>query len=89
MVLVIILFVPGLLATAVLLDIATAGNVILVQIGKKVGSFLSAPMTIAPFLFLTFIQGPLPEELGWRGYALDQLQARWSALVSSLILGVI
>ncbi len=87
--LVIILFVPGLLATAVLLDVATAGNVVLVQIGKKVGSFLSAPMTIAPFLFLTFIQGPLPEELGWRGYALDQLQARWSALVSSLILGAI
>lgn len=32
------------------------------------------------------IMGPLSEELGWRGYALDRLQAQWSPLVSSLIL---
>jgi CAAX protease family protein len=87
--LVIVLFVPALLATAVLLDVASAGNDVLLQISKKVASFLSAPTTIAPFLFLTFIQGPLPEELGWRGYALDQLQIRRNALVSSLILGAI
>jgi membrane protease YdiL (CAAX protease family) len=28
-------------------------------------------------------------ELGWRGYALDRLQSRWNALVSSLILGIL
>jgi membrane protease YdiL (CAAX protease family) len=32
--------------------------------------------------------GPLAEEFGWRGFALDQLQSKWSALVSSLVLGV-
>ncbi len=34
------------------------------------------------------ITGPLSEELGWRGFALDQLQAKWNSLVASLILGL-
>jgi len=36
-----------------------------------------------------FFIGPFPEELGWRGYVLDRLQAKWNALGSSLILGVV
>ena len=32
--------------------------------------------------------GPLPEEMAWRGYVLDGLQARWNALIASLILGI-
>lgn len=35
------------------------------------------------------IVGPISEEPGWRGYALDRLKARFSPLVASLILGVI
>jgi membrane protease YdiL (CAAX protease family) len=38
-------------------------------------------------LFLVFMVGALGEELGWSGYALDRLQARWSALQSALLLG--
>jgi membrane protease YdiL (CAAX protease family) len=34
------------------------------------------------------VVGPLAEELGWRGFALDGLQSKWSALVSSLVLGI-
>jgi membrane protease YdiL (CAAX protease family) len=36
-----------------------------------------------------FILGPLSEEIGWRGYALDRLQTKWNALTSSLILGLV
>jgi membrane protease YdiL (CAAX protease family) len=41
------------------------------------------------YLFVELTFGALSEELGWRGYALDELQSRWSALKSSLVLGFI
>jgi uncharacterized protein len=40
-------------------------------------------------LLFTLFSGPIAEELGWRGFALPRLQAKYNALVSSLILGVI
>lgn len=45
---------------------------------KLLGSFI-------PLLIL----GPLSEEIGWRGYALERLQTRWNALTSSLIVGLV
>jgi membrane protease YdiL (CAAX protease family) len=41
------------------------------------------------FLFVEFTFGAVSEELGWRGYALDELQTRWNALTSSLVLGLV
>ena len=43
---------------------------------------------INSFMIL-FIGGPIAEEFGWRGYALDKIQNKFNALASSLILGVI
>lgn len=42
---------------------------------------------IVPFFFIDFIANG--EEIGWRGYVLPRLQSRHSALVSTIILGVI
>ncbi len=49
--------------------------------------FLANPLSIIPFAAFILLYGPLPEELGWRGWVLDRLQLRYNALVSSLILG--
>ena len=45
-------------------------------------------LLISLFLFALFVLvfGPLPEEIGWRGYLLDTLQERHDALGGSLIL---
>ncbi len=40
-------------------------------------------------VFVQLFSGPLSEEAGWRGFALPRLEARYNALVSSLILGVL
>ena len=76
-------FVPGILGIAAfLLDTFVSG---------RPPSFMwSTNFQAFPIIFLVvFIGGSLGEELGWRGYALDRLNARFSADVANLILGLL
>jgi uncharacterized protein len=45
---------------------------------------LAIPAIIVFYLFF----GPIPEEMGWRGYALDRLQERMGPWMGSLLLGL-
>src|SRR5690625_500914 len=51
-------------------------------------SFTSVGILIFAFLD-NLVRGPLGEELGWRGYALNELQKKYSPLKSALIVGVL
>jgi uncharacterized protein len=57
------------------------------------GPALPAPPLAAwfsiPILVIVLLIPALSEEVGWRGYALPQLQARANALTASMILGII
>lgn len=47
------------------------------------------PASLIAMMAFTLIIGPLPEEIGWRGYLLDHLQTRWQALSAGLIVGLL
>lgn len=83
---VILLMFPALNTIATLLSVATGGPQPAVETATRL---LTNPLSFIPYLLFLFVFGPLPEELGWSGYALDGLQSRRSALASSLIIGVI
>lgn len=68
------------------------GVIVLVSIINKTSLFsvINASATVIVLGFFNMlIRGPLGEELGWRGYALGQLQKKHSPLRSSLIISVV
>lgn len=52
-------------------------------------NYFRNPLSLVPFALFTFLFGPLPEEMAWRGYALDRLQSRMNPFWSSVVLGFI
>lgn len=81
---VVLLTVPLVTAVAALLDVLGGGSGAQLEV-----RFQSGLLSILPFALFTLFFGPVPEELGWRGYALDGLLERHSALVASVILGAL
>jgi len=72
---------PALVALAFAVDLALGGRP--PALAADAGS-LSTVLAVA---FFVFWFGPLPEEMGWRGFALDRLQLRMTPLRASLVLG--
>jgi membrane protease YdiL (CAAX protease family) len=72
---------PALVALAFAADVALGGS--LPPMRPELGSASAA----LGLLFFTFWFGPLPEEIGWRGFALDRLQRGMAPLRASLVLG--
>ncbi len=74
------------LAMILVVALPTLGQLLIIRLlGQNFNymAFLTQLGSAIPLIIL----GPLSEELGWRGYALDRLQTRWNALVSSILLG--
>lgn len=84
--LIILLFVPVLNSLSALIDLLLGGTGAVW--GETLVNFNSNPLGLVfSALFASLI--PFIEELGWRGYVLDRLQASHSALMSSLIIGIL
>jgi membrane protease YdiL (CAAX protease family) len=81
---------PAIFISAVLLNAAltqTAIDFSTVIAHNIFGAAANLPIYVLPFfVFDAMANG---EEMGWRGYVLPRLQAKHSALVSSLILGAV
>jgi membrane protease YdiL (CAAX protease family) len=74
---------PGIVALAFTADLGFGGSLPSLQPQMDSLSALSS------LLFFVFWFGPFPEELGWRGFALDRMQSGMTALNASLVLGAV
>jgi len=76
------------LAAIAVVILSTLGQLLIIHLLGQTFNYMGFVIQLPSFIPLIII-GPLSEELGWRGYALDRLQTKWNALTSSIILGTL
>jgi uncharacterized protein len=85
-----LLVVPILTLLAGWLDQLLGGNGIKLDLTTL--DYFTRSFSLLPgfllFLLFMFLFGPVPEEMGWRGYALDHLRGKYGSLGASLVLGL-
>jgi uncharacterized protein len=77
---------------ALLLAVATGALVVFFEEAPDfttLRGFVSNPLTILGFVLGLYLWGPVNEEFGWRGYALDKMFIRHGFLRGSLLLGLV
>ena len=79
----IFLFIPVVNMSSLLISLLFGKSPLQLQFEQQ---FLSNPLI---FILTMFIYGPLPEELGWRGYGIDSLRSRLNLFNASLVLALI
>jgi uncharacterized protein len=82
--LVIVLAFPALHLASSLLDIASGGSW---PLSGFISFVATQPWFLPLFALDMLISGPLSQEIGWRGFALDKLLKRMGPLAASLALG--
>lgn len=73
-----------------ILLIAPAVSVVAFLVLRLSGAAIPDPQTSIPgvlALSALFLVGAVAEELGWSGFALDPLQARWGPVAAALVIG--
>lgn len=75
---------PALIFLAIWLDGLFFGGVAGMEALKQAAA---QPPALIGLIIVGIIAGPVSEELGWRGFALDRMTARWGLPKASLILG--
>lgn len=83
---VIFLVFPLIIAVSIALDVLLGGSVPVMETLRSVST---NPLSLPMLILLWLMSGPVSEEFGWRGYALDPILQRFGVLAGSIILGII